>query len=70
MWILKALIGGFQNRGVGLRDFGGNPGNVRNWVKLGEQTKSTMGNPMDLVLKRVGVAKTWQFHGIELDMLL
>ena len=44
---------------MGLRDFGGNPGNVRNWVKIGEQTKSTMGNPMHLVLKRVGVAKTW-----------
>ena len=57
--ILKALIGGFQNRGVGLREFGGDPGNVRNGVKLGEQTKLTMANPMDLVKQKVGVAKTW-----------
>ena len=70
LWILKALIGGFQNRGCGVEGFGGDPGNVRNWVKIGEQTKTTMGNPMDLVTSTSVMAKTWQFRGIELDMLL
>ena len=53
LWILKTLIGGLKIRGVGLRDFGVNTGNVRIWMKIGKQTESTMRNPKDLVKKKL-----------------
>ena len=37
-------------------------------MKIGEKTKQTMRNSLDMSLIGYNVAKTWQFHGIEFKM--